>query len=120
MKIEEIKKNAFSMPLTSPAYPRGPYRFVNREFMIITYETDMDALREVVPEPLKVTEPNGTFAHLVRRNKIRHAPCHRMPELPMVGNLQPPETPLLQKPTSTSSMRLKILKYRTGTFYDLN
>jgi acetoacetate decarboxylase len=61
MKIEEIKKNAFGMPLTSPAYPRGPYRFVNREFMIITYETDMDALREVVPEPLKVVDPLVKF-----------------------------------------------------------
>jgi acetoacetate decarboxylase len=61
MKIEEIKKNAFGMPLTSPSYPRGPYRFVNREFMIITYETEMDALRAVVPEPLKVTEPLVKF-----------------------------------------------------------
>ena len=57
MKTEEVKNSAFSMPLTSPAYPRGPYRFVNREFMIVTYETDLDALREVVPEPLKVVDP---------------------------------------------------------------
>ena len=28
------------MPLTSPAYPQGPYRFVNREFLVITYRTD--------------------------------------------------------------------------------
>jgi acetoacetate decarboxylase len=45
------------MPLTSPSYPMGPYRFVNREFLIITYRTDMDALRAVVPEPLEFTEP---------------------------------------------------------------
>ncbi len=45
------------MPLTSPAFPRGPYRFVDREFMIVTYRTDLDALRAVVPEPLKVTSP---------------------------------------------------------------
>ncbi|MGD7086068.1 hypothetical protein ACQCR9_26350, partial [Ralstonia pseudosolanacearum] len=25
--------------LTSPAYPPGPYRFINREFLIITYRT---------------------------------------------------------------------------------
>lgn len=57
MKIADVKKNAFSMPLTNGAYPRGPYRFINREFLVITYETDMDALRAVVPEPLEVTDP---------------------------------------------------------------
>ena len=57
MKKEEIKKNAFAMPFTNPTYPPGPYRFINREYLIITYETDMDLLRQVVPEPLEVTEP---------------------------------------------------------------
>ena len=56
MKIDEIKHNAFAMPFTSPAFPPGPYRFVNREFLIVTYRTDMDALRAVVPEPLQVTD----------------------------------------------------------------
>ena len=45
------------MALTSPSYPPGPYRFVNRELMIITYRTDLEALRAVVPEPLQVTDP---------------------------------------------------------------
>jgi len=57
MNIADVKRNAFAMPLTSPAFPPGPYRFVNREFLIVTYRTDMDALRAVVPEPLQVTEP---------------------------------------------------------------
>ena len=35
----------------------GPYRFVNREYLIITYRTDLEALRAVVPEPLEVSEP---------------------------------------------------------------
>ena len=61
MKIEEIKANAFAMPFTNPAFPRGPYRFSNREFLIITYRTDMDALRAVVPEPLEITEPLVKF-----------------------------------------------------------
>ena len=56
MKIADIQK-AFAMPMTSPAFPPGPYRFVRREFVIITYRTDMDALRAVVPEPLQVLEP---------------------------------------------------------------
>ena len=57
MNIEDVKRQAFAMPLTSPAFPPGPYRFINREFLIVTYRTDMDALRAVVPEPLQVTEP---------------------------------------------------------------
>jgi acetoacetate decarboxylase len=57
MNIADIKRNAFAMPLTSPAFPRGPYRFSNREFLVITYRTDLDALRALVPEPLEVTEP---------------------------------------------------------------
>lgn len=61
MKKEDVIESAFSMPLTSPAYPKGPYRFINREFLIITYETDMDKLRQVVPEPLEVTEPIVKF-----------------------------------------------------------
>ena len=61
MKITDINKNAFSMPLVSPAYPKGPYRFINREFFTITYETDMDKLKQVVPEPLEVTDPIVKF-----------------------------------------------------------
>ncbi|MDR3502679.1 MAG: acetoacetate decarboxylase [Legionella sp.] len=61
MKESEVKEKAFAMPLTSSAYPRGPYRFINREFLTVTYETDMDLLREVVPEPLEVVEPLVQF-----------------------------------------------------------
>jgi acetoacetate decarboxylase len=57
MNLTDVKAKAFAMPLTSPSYPRGPYRFVNREYLIITYRTDIDALRAVVPEPLQITDP---------------------------------------------------------------
>jgi len=53
----EVKSRAYAMPLTNPAFPPGPYRFANREFFVVTYRTDADALRAVVPEPLQVTEP---------------------------------------------------------------
>lgn len=53
MKATEVKQRAFAMPLTSPSYPRGPYRFVNREFFVVTYRTDPAALRAMVPEPLQ-------------------------------------------------------------------
>ena len=54
MREKEILERAFAMPLTSPAYPPGPYRFVNREYLIITYRTDPAKLRAVVPEPLEL------------------------------------------------------------------
>ncbi|MEK8095112.1 acetoacetate decarboxylase [Methylocystis sp. IM3] len=57
MKIDAARETAFAMPLTNPAYPRGPYRFYDREFIVITYRTDPEALAAVVPEPLEVDEP---------------------------------------------------------------
>jgi acetoacetate decarboxylase len=52
MKIADVRRKAFAMPLTSPTYPPGPYRFVDREYLIITYRTDPEAIRAVLPEPL--------------------------------------------------------------------
>ena len=54
MNIAEIKQNAFAMPLTSPSALQIDYKFKNREYLIISYETDYDALQAIVPEPLKV------------------------------------------------------------------
>ena len=45
------------MPLHSPAFARGPYRFTDREYLIITYRTDPDLLRKVIPAPLQMAEP---------------------------------------------------------------
>ena len=56
MKEAEVRERAFAMPLTSPAYPPGPYRFIDREFLIITYRTDPARLRALVPEPLEIDE----------------------------------------------------------------
>lgn len=60
-----------SMPAASPSYPRGPYRFIDREYLIITYETDAEALRDALPEPLK---PDGS--------DTAHFEFIRMPDLP--------------------------------------
>ena len=61
MHEDIVRTRAFAMPLTSPAYPIGPYRFRNREYLIITYRTDPHKLRELVPEPLQVREPVVKF-----------------------------------------------------------
>jgi acetoacetate decarboxylase len=65
MNASDLRQHAFAMPVSSPAYPPGPYRYVNREFFIITYRTDPEKLRAVVPEPLEIVEP------LVRYEFIR-------------------------------------------------
>jgi len=45
-----------SMPLAGPSYPAGPYRFIDREFLVISYETDPDLIRAGLPEPLEPIE----------------------------------------------------------------
>jgi acetoacetate decarboxylase len=55
MKREEILQLP-SMPAAGPSYPRGPYRFVDREFMVIAYETDPEVVRAQLPEPLEPLE----------------------------------------------------------------
>ena len=56
MNLSDIL-NLPSMPAASPSYPRGPYRFVDREYLIITYQSDPEAIRAALPEPL---EPDGS------------------------------------------------------------
>lgn len=55
MKKEDVLKLS-SVPVIGGSYPHAPNRFVNREYLIISYESDPDAIRAVVPEPL---EPEG-------------------------------------------------------------
>ena len=57
MNAEDIVKTAYSMPLTSPAYPTGPYRFFDREFFVITYRTDAAAIEKILPAPLSFDKP---------------------------------------------------------------
>lgn len=61
MKLTDIRDSAFAMPLMNPAYPRPPYRFYNREYVVITYRSDPDALRAVVPEPLEVADDRVAY-----------------------------------------------------------
>jgi acetoacetate decarboxylase len=49
------------MPRTNPSYPRGAYRFINREYLIRTWRTEMDVLWAVVPKPLEITEPHVRY-----------------------------------------------------------
>jgi NAD(P)-dependent dehydrogenase (short-subunit alcohol dehydrogenase family) len=59
MNLASIRKAAFGMRVYNPAN-RPPYRFLNREYLIISYQTDFDALHAVVPEPL---HPENDIVH---------------------------------------------------------
>ncbi len=61
MRFEDIRRQG-TTPLGAPAYPpSSPYRFTNREYLNITYRTDLEALQAVVPEPLTVADPLVRF-----------------------------------------------------------
>ena len=64
MNREEILAAA-SMPLASPSYPKGPYRFYNREYLVINYETDPDIIRAMLPEPL-VPDGNNVYFEWIK------------------------------------------------------
>ncbi|MEU8584884.1 acetoacetate decarboxylase [Streptomyces abikoensis] len=51
----------FTTPLDAPAFAPTRYRFTDREYLNITYRTDPEALRRVVPEPLSLPEPLVRF-----------------------------------------------------------
>jgi acetoacetate decarboxylase len=70
MQEDQVVKNAFAMPLYRPSYPRGPYQFINREFFIVTYETDLERLQQVIPAPLKVTEPIVKFEFILMPDSV--------------------------------------------------
>lgn len=57
LEIADVVKRAYAMPLTNPSFPPGPYRFFDREYIIITYRTTREALEAVVPKPLEIDEP---------------------------------------------------------------
>jgi acetoacetate decarboxylase len=61
VRAEDVRRQ-MTTPLGAPAYPKArPYRFRNREYLNITYRTDYDAMRHLVPEPLEVGDPLVKF-----------------------------------------------------------
>ena len=68
MRREDLFKLP-SMPASGPSYPAGPYRFIDREFLVITYATDPELIRAALPDPLEPIE-----------NPIVHYEWIRMPD----------------------------------------
>ena len=57
MRVEQIL-SAPSIPHVAPSYPRGPWRYTDMNQLVVTYESDEDAIRAVVPEPLQPAGDN--------------------------------------------------------------
>lgn len=57
--ITKPSRDEFGMPVARwlRTYPSGPYRFVNREFFVITYETDPKIIEELLPPGLESCGP---------------------------------------------------------------
>jgi acetoacetate decarboxylase len=53
MKEDDVCKRAFAMPLTSPAYPPGPYRFLERIRLAFTGKLAHDDLRMAILKDLR-------------------------------------------------------------------
>ena len=68
-----------SMPMAGPSYPAGPYRFVNREFMVITYETDPELIRA---QPARAAGADRSAARALRMDQdagqLRLRQLHRI------------------------------------------
>src|SRR5262249_21693495 len=84
MKIDDVRRTAYAMPLINPAYPRGPYRFFDREYLIVTYRTDHDALRAVVPEPLEADEPIAKYEFIGMTDSTGFGDYTRSGQVPLV------------------------------------
>lgn len=60
-----IDKMASAMPVDAPAYHQKPFRYKDAHMYIFTYETDEEAARELLPEPLSLTDtPSATLAFI--------------------------------------------------------
>ncbi|MFO0996748.1 MAG: acetoacetate decarboxylase [Alphaproteobacteria bacterium] len=65
MKRDEILRLP-SMPAASPSFPHGPFRFIDRQYFIIIYESDPRAIRAALPEPLVPDPQNVAFYEFIR------------------------------------------------------
>ena len=64
---DEIVKGGFSTPLDAPTIPRFPFEFRNINILTLTYRTDPDAIRRLLPEPL-VSTGDMVMIHFYQMN----------------------------------------------------
>jgi acetoacetate decarboxylase len=106
----KMSTNLFNMPKVNgiQPYPEPPYYSKNREYFVINYETELELLKNVVPDPLEVT------SNIVRFEFIR-MPAYGLGDFTESGQVIPVSyngedggyihTMVLDGPTSTASGR---------------
>jgi len=72
-KFNEMK-SPMPVPTWFSPYNQAPYRFINREFLIVNYETDPELLQNILPPGLELIEPIVKFEFI------------RMPDSSSLGN----------------------------------
>lgn len=63
----DIGKSGFSTPLDAPMVPPFPFTFRDAEILTLTYRTDPEAIRALLPEPL-VSAGDRVMIHVYRMN----------------------------------------------------
>lgn len=64
LSAERVRKQAYCIPLASPSYAPLPLQILDRESLAVSYRTDLDKARSLVPEPLEVEDPIVTLTFL--------------------------------------------------------
>jgi acetoacetate decarboxylase len=61
---QDVVERAFAMPFSSPAYSPAPDKFLDRPSLTIAYRSDIEKIRQLVPEPLEVKDPVVSLSFL--------------------------------------------------------
>ena len=65
MKKSDVLKLP-SMPLQSPTYPVGPYKFFERQYMIVNYRSDPAMIRQMLGmDQIRTPKTEGRIARRV-------------------------------------------------------
>lgn len=66
LTAETVRSIGYSMPIHSPSFTNSPVWLRDRPALTITYRTDPERIRAIVPEPLEIDDPlvSLTFLHM--------------------------------------------------------
>jgi acetoacetate decarboxylase len=59
-----VREEAYAIPFHRSAFGRSPSWFLDRPALTVTYRTDVDVARAIVPEPLVIRDPLVSLAFL--------------------------------------------------------
>jgi acetoacetate decarboxylase len=64
LSVAAVREKGYAMPVHAPAYAHPPSWFLDRPSLTISYRTDIELARAIVPEPLVVRDPIVSLAFL--------------------------------------------------------